>query len=130
MKITNGKIIMAIGVIHTLYGISPFAFGKQIAGFAGRLFLRISGGAFESPLLGGTPDFETFAAFWYFYFGLLLFPLGLLLDHVETGGGYVPKKFIMLYAAVVLVGVYMVPFSGMTIFMLPHVVYMLIKFRK
>ncbi|MCU0848775.1 MAG: DUF6463 family protein [Spirochaetes bacterium] len=130
MKITNGKIIIAIGVIHTLFGISPLAFGSQFAEFSGMFFFKISGGVFELPLLGGTPNYETFAAFWYFYFGLLLFPLGLLLDHIENNQSAVPKKFIILYTAVVLIGVYMLPFSGMTVFMLPHAVYMLIKFRK
>ncbi len=40
MKITNGKILVFLGVIHPLLGISPFAFGKQFSKFADNFFLR------------------------------------------------------------------------------------------
>ena len=31
MKVTNGKILIFLGIIHPLLGVSPFAFGKQFA---------------------------------------------------------------------------------------------------
>jgi hypothetical protein len=127
MKITNGKILMFFGIIHPLLGISPFAFGKQFYDFANKFFFKISDGLLEFPLLNGQMNYENFAAFWFFYFGLLLIPLGILLNYIEKENKEIPKQFIWSYLIVVLIGVYMIPFSGMTIFMLPHSLYMLIQ---
>lgn len=130
MKITNGKILIFFGIIHPLLGISPFAFGKQFYDFANKFFFKISDGLLEFPLLKGQMNYENFAAFWFFYFGLLLIPLGILLNYLERENKSIPKEFIWSYLIVVLIGVYMIPFSGMTIFMLPHALYMLIKRNK
>lgn len=127
MKITNGKILIFFGIIHPLLGISPFAFGEQFLNFADKFFFSISDGLLEFPLLNGEMNYENFAAFWFFYFGLLLIPVGILLNHLENSGQPIPKSFILAYLSVVLVGVYMIPFSGMTLFMLPHALYMLIR---
>ena len=121
MKITNGKIIIAIGVIHTV--LTPFVYSKQFSIFAERFFFKINGG-FTEPQI----NYETFAAFWCLYFGLILFPLGALLDIVEKRNITPPSGFILTYLIVILIGVYMIPCGGMTIFMLPHAVYMLIKY--
>lgn len=130
MKITNGKILVFFGIIHPLLGISPFAFGKQFAGFADKLFFKISEGLFEFPLLNGQMNYENFAAFWFFYFGLLLIPIGILVGYVEKTNGQIPKNFIWSYLIIVLVGVFMIPFSGMTFLMLPHAIYMLFQKSK
>ncbi|PRX54171.1 DUF6463 family protein [Flagellimonas meridianipacifica] len=127
MKITNGKILIFFGIIHPLLGISPFAFGKQFAVFADKFFFKISEGLLEFPLLNGEMNYENFAAFWFFYYGLLLIPLGILVNYVEKTSGQIPKNFIWAYLIIVLVGVFMIPFSGMTFLMLPHAVYMLIQ---
>jgi len=125
MKITNGKILIFFGVIHPLLGISPFAFGKQFYDFASKYFFKISEGLLEFPLFQGQMNYENFSAFWFFYFGLLLIPLGILLNFIESQTKSIPKQFVWSYLIIVLVGVYMIPFSGMTIFMLPHSLYML-----
>ncbi|HAS41852.1 MAG TPA: hypothetical protein DCS93_15335 [Microscillaceae bacterium] len=130
MKITNGKILIFFGIIHPLLGVSPFAFGKQFQGFAKQFFFKISEGLFEFPLLNGTMNYENFAAFWFFYFGLLLIPIGVLVHYVETTTHQLPKNFIWAYLIVVLVGVFMIPFSGMTFLMLPHAIYMLVQKNK
>ena len=130
MKITNGKILMVFGIMHQLLTVSPFAFGKQFLGFANQLFFKISEGLIEFPLLNGEMNYENFAAFWFFYFGLLLIPIGILLDYVEKENKLIPKNFIWTYLIVVLIGVYMIPFSGMTILMLPHAIYMLYQKNK
>lgn len=130
MKITHGRIIVFFGVIHPLLGVSPFAFGKQFVAFADQYFFKISEGLFEFPLLNGEMNYENFAAFWFFYFGLLLIPVGILVSEVEKRVGQIPQNFIWSYLIVVCVGVFMIPFSGMTIFMLPHAVYMLYQNRK
>lgn len=126
-KITNGKILIFFGIIHPLLGISPFAFGKQFSGFADKYFFKISEGLYEFPLLNGQMAYENFAAFWFFYFGLLLIPLGILVNYIDKTSGRIPKNFIWAYLIVVLVGVYMIPFSGMTFLMLPHAIYMLFQ---
>ena len=129
-KITNGNILIFFGIIHPLLGISPFAFGKQFAGFANKFFFKISEGLFEFPLLNGQMNYENFAAFWFFYYGLLLIPLGIIVGHVEKTSGQIPKNFIWTYLIIVLLGVFMIPFSGMTFLMLPHAIYMLVQRNK
>ncbi len=127
MRITNGNILVFFGIIHPLLGISSFAFGKQFSGFANKYFFKVSDGLSEFPLLNGQMNYENFAAFWFFYFGILLIPMGILLGYVEKENKTIPKSFIWAYFVVVLIGVYMIPFSGMTVFMLPHAIYMSIQ---
>jgi hypothetical protein len=123
MKITNGKVIIFIGAIHTL--LTPVVYFKQFEAFACRFFFSINNGFMEDSI-----NYETFAAFWCLYFGLILFPLGVLLDSIERKDMPIPKSFIWMYFGVILIGVYMIPFGGMTVFMLPHVVYMIISNRR
>lgn len=127
MKIKNGKILIFFGIIHPLLAISPFAFGEQFSGFADTYFFKISEGLVEFPLLNGQMNHANFAAFWFFYFGVLLIPLGILLNEIEKENKPIPPKFIWSYLIVVLIGVYMIPFSGMTFLMLPHAIYMLVQ---
>ncbi|MBG6131550.1 hypothetical protein IWQ47_003131 [Aquimarina sp. EL_43] len=130
MKTRHGKILVFFGVIHSLLGISPWAFWKQFAVFADKFFFKISEGLFEFPLLDGQMNYENFAAFWFFYFGLLLIPIGVLVNHVEKTNGQIPKNFMWIYLIIVSIGVYMIPFSGMTLLMLPHAIYMLYTSNK
>ncbi len=125
MRITHGKVLIFFGIIHPLFGVSLFAFGKQFTEFSKKLFFNVSEGLLEFPLLNGQMNYENFAAFWFFYFGLLLIPLGVLVDYIETVHKVLPKKFVVAYLTVVLVGAFMIPFSGMTLLMLPHALYML-----
>lgn len=122
-KITNGKIIIIIGVIHT--ALTPIAYLKQFENFTHQFFFKINNGFMEPQM-----NYETFAAFWCLFFGLILFPLGILLNSIENKNLPIPKNFILSYLIVILLGVYMIPWGGMTIFMLPHVIYMLIKTKK
>lgn len=123
MKITNGKIFLSIGAIHTLLTIAPFAYGTQFVHFANRAFFSINKGFLET----GGMDYETFAAFWCFCFGIFLFPLGILVELVEKKGLKLPRPFLWSYLVAVLIGVYMIPWGGFTVFMLPHAIYMLVK---
>jgi len=83
MKLINGKILIYTGIAHFLLGVSPFAFGKQFLVFSKTLFFKISEGLFEFPLLNGTMNYENFASFWFVYFGLLIIPIGILVDYIE-----------------------------------------------
>jgi hypothetical protein len=123
MKITNGKVIILIGAIHTI--LTPVVYFDQFEIFARRFFFSINNGFMEASI-----NYETFAAFWCLYFGLTLFPLGVLLDSVEKKKIPIPKSFIIVYSGLILIGVYMIPFGGMTVFMLPHAVYMIANNRR
>ena len=83
MKITNGKILLIFGILHSLLDISPFAFGKQFSIFAKKFFFKISEGLLEFSLLHGVMHFENFAVFWFLYYSLLLIPLGIVVNFVE-----------------------------------------------
>jgi hypothetical protein len=124
--ITNGTILVIIGLLHTQCAVTSSGFGKQFQEFSRIYFFKISPGASEFPAIAGKTNFETHAAFWFFYFGILLIPIGLLVHSVEKDKKYLPYSFTISYFVVVLVGCYMVPNSGMTFFMLPHALYMLI----
>ncbi len=124
-KITNGTILVIIGLLHTLYALSSF--GKQFLEFSKSCFFKISNGTDELPALLGKTNFETFAAFWFFYFGIIIIPVGFLVHSIEKNKGILPYSFTISYLIVILIGCYMVPNSGMTFFMLPHAIYMLIR---
>lgn len=124
-KITNGILLIVIGIMHTKLVVSPDGCGKQFAGFRGSYFFKISGGLDELPAAAGKTNFETFAAFWFFYFGVLIIPLGLLVHSIEKANRVLPHYFTISYLIIVLIGCYMIPNSGMTFIMLPHAVYML-----
>ena len=130
MKITNGNILIFTGIMHSLFGITPFAFGKQFASFSSSFFFKISEGLSEFPLLNGVMNYENFAAFWFFYFGLLVIPIGFLFNFIESENKVLSMQFVTSYLIVVLLGVFMIPFSGMTLFMLPHALFMFIQNRK
>ncbi len=125
-KITNGLILILIGIIHTRLVISNDGFGFKFREFAHSGFFRISNGLGELPYVPGTSKTDTFAAFWFFYFGILIIPLGLLVHAVERKYRVLPHSFTISYLIVVATGTYMIPASGMTYIMLPHAVYMLL----
>jgi hypothetical protein len=125
-KITNGILLIIIGLLHTKLVVTADGFGTQFMNFSKTYFFRISGGLNELPAAAGKTNFETFAAFWFFYFGILIIPLGLLVHAIEKKNRVLPHSFTISYLIVVLIGVYMIPASGMTYIMLPHAVYMLI----
>lgn len=129
MKLRNGQILLVIACLHIVFALTPLTFGKQFLGFTESYFFKISEGLLDLPIFNGQPNYENFAAFWFFYFGLLLLPLGILVDYIEKEQKPLPKQFLWTYLIVVLVGVYMIPLSGMTFLMLPHALYMLIKSR-
>ncbi|WP_298486740.1 DUF6463 family protein [uncultured Maribacter sp.] len=130
MKINNGKILIFLGISHFLLGISPLAFGKQFNVFYSKFFFRISEGLLEFPFFNGQMNYEYFAAFWFVYFGLLLIPFGMAINHIEKTNNYIPRHLLYTYLFVVLIGVYMIPLSGMTFLMLPQAIYMLIRRNK
>ncbi len=125
-RLTNGVILVIIGLLHTYFGLSSGGFGSQFQGFSKSYYYKICSGTDELPAAAGITNFETFAAFWFVYFGILIVPLGLLVHSIEKTGKSLPYSFTLSYLFVVLIGCYMVPNSGMTFIMLPHAVYMVV----
>ena len=130
MKFSNGKTLIFLGIAHFLLGVSPLAFGNQFKVFLKKSFFRISDGLLEFPLFNGQINYEYFAAFWFIYFGLLLIPFGMAIDQIEKTNNNIPQHLLYTYFIIVLIGVYMIPFSGITFLMFPHAIYMLLKFKK
>ena len=126
-KITNGILLIVIGIMHSHLAFSPDGLGNQFLKFSNTYFFKISSGLDELPAEIGKTNFETFAAFWFFFFGFLLIPLGLLVHSIEKDGRVLPHYFTVSYLIFVLLGCYMIPNSGMTIVMLPHAIYMLVR---
>ena len=126
-RITHGTIFILIGLLHTQFVFSSGGFGNQFAQFCKRYFYQISKGLDELPAIAGHTNFETFSAFWFFYFGILFIPLGLLLHGIEHNKISIPRSFTITYLLFVLVGCYMIPNSGITVFMLPHALFMFIQ---
>lgn len=124
-RITNGVLLIIIGLLHTKLVVSADGCGAQFSDFAKTNFFRICGGLNELPAAAGKTNFESFAAFWFFYFGILLIPLGLLVHAIERKYKVLPHSFTISYLVVVAIGAYMIPASGMTYIMLPHAVFML-----
>lgn len=126
-KITNGILLIVIGIMHTRFALSAEAFGKQFHEFSKSDFFRICGGLDELPVVVGHTNIEAFAAFWFFYFGILIIPLGVLVHSIEKNNRILPHAFTISYLIVVVIGCYMIPNSGMTFLMLPHGIYMLVS---
>ncbi len=126
-KITNGIILMIIGILHTQFALSADGFGKQFLEFSKSHFFNLFEDLEKLRIDVGREPFEAFSAFWFFYFGLLIFPLGLLLHSIEKKYKILPHSFTISYFIFVIIGCYMLPESGMTFFMLPHAIYMLIS---
>lgn len=126
-KITNGIILVIIGLMHTQFALSADGFGNQFKEFSKSHFFYLFRNMEELRAGAGRELFEAFSAFWFFYFGILLIPLGLLIHSIEKRYKILPHSFTISYLIFVMIGCYMMPESGMTYFMLPHAIYMLVS---
>ncbi|WP_103070873.1 DUF6463 family protein [Aquimarina sediminis] len=126
-KITNGILLIIIGIMHTQFAVSSGGFQKQILHFSESYFYKISEGMKELPASIQNTNFESFATFWFLYFGFFIIPLGLLVHFIEKQKQVLPHYFTISYFIIVLLGCYMVPNSGITLFMLPQAIYMLVS---
>jgi len=125
-KITNGVLLIIIGILHSLTVVLPLENGKQFMKASQSYFFKIGNGMEELPIDSGKMDLEMMTFFWFFYFGLLLIPLGLLVHSIESKKGVLPYSFTLSYLIFVIIGSYMIPDSGMTVIMLPQAVYMFV----
>lgn len=105
-KITNGILLILIGILNTSLAVSPEGGRKQFLNPAKSHFFNISGGSDELPLEVGKTDLETLAFFWFFYFGILLIPLGLLVHSIEINKRILPYSFTISYLLVAILAKY------------------------
>lgn len=124
-KISNGIVIIFLGLMHTNYALTSFS--VKFHDFFNSYFFKISKGTDELPAAPGKTNYETFAAFWFFYYGLAIILIGILVHNFERKMRIIPHSFTISYIVFLAVGSYMVPSSGMTFFMLPHAIYMLLR---
>lgn len=125
-KLSHGIIVIIIAIMHTQFALSSDGFIKQFIGFSKSNFYNVFPEVEKNLIEPDQKFFEDFSAFWFFYFGMLLIPLGILMHTVERKYGTLPFYFVLSYLVVIILGVYMVPVSGMTYFMLPHAVFLLV----
>ncbi len=128
-KITNGVLLIIIGILHTKLALSIDGFGLKFTEFSKSNFYNIHKGLDELPFAPGKmsiSSLESFSTFWFFYFGIMLIPIGLLVHSIEKSGRTLPHYFTIAYLLIVIIGAYMIPNSGMTVIMLPQAIYMLI----
>jgi hypothetical protein len=127
-------LIIVIALMHTQFALSVDGFGNQFREFSKSHFFYLFRDMEELRAAADRELFEAFSAFWLFYFGILLIPLGLLIHSIEKRYKILPHSFTISYLIFVIIGCYMMPESGMTFFMLPHAIYMsvsnYIKVRK
>jgi hypothetical protein len=59
-KITNGILLIIIGLLHTKLVVTADGFGTQFLNFSKTWFFRISGGLNELPAAAGKTNFEAY----------------------------------------------------------------------
>lgn len=131
MKIRiHGRLLMLTGIIHLVLVVMPGVYGEQFYLFSKQYFFYINKGLIDFPLFGGSINHEQFAAFWFFYGGVLTFMYGHLLDKFEKSNGHISREISRVFLFVALIGSYMIPMSGMTFVLLPQALYMCLRVKK
>ena len=125
MKLTHGKILILIGVGHTLASLLPSFFLNQWREFSSAFFFNVSPHVLSGPL--AVISFEKEAAFWFVSWGILLVFFGLALDHIEKSSGQVPKTLRVSWFIFSVLSSIMLPVSGFPILVLPQSIRMLVR---
>lgn len=107
-KLSNGRLLVAIGVIHTVFGIAA---GVGWAGPSpGRnLFSEIAGAGLVGAI---DPDPWRMTVFWFLWFGFMTMVLGQVMHTLERGGHELPRAVAWSLGAIGLGGVLLMPASG------------------
>ncbi len=106
MRAWIGKSVIAVGVIHLLFGL---VFMHSV------LAVLWSEGLFNT--VNGEPPREM--VFWFFVAGFLLLIVGGLVDRLETSGLGLPKFLSWSFLALVIVGIIVMPISGIWLLVPP-----------
>ena len=108
-----GKWFVAVGVIHSLFGFA-FMRGTLAVLWSERLFNTVN----------GQPNRE--AMFWFLYTGFLLLIVGVMVDQTEKRGLAVPSFVNWAFVVLALIGVVVMPISGIWL-LLPPVAGLMIR---
>lgn len=111
-----GKWLFAVGVIHLSFGL---AFMHEI------LTLLWSEGLWNT--VNGQPPRE--AVFWFLCTGAVLLIVGVLVNQFEREGFGIPRFVTWTFAGLVVVGIVVMPISGIWL-LIPPAVGMLLRSRK
>ncbi len=98
MKNWKGNSVVIISILHTLFAISNF----------GSIYLdMIKNGFFNS----ATTASSSLAA-WFFLFGILMLPLGILIRNFEYKAVPIPLSVVVSLLLLVILGAVVMPVSG------------------
>ena len=111
-----GKWIFAVGVIHSLFGV--FFMHTTLA-------VLWSEGLLNT--VNGQPPRE--AVFWFLCTGIILLMVGVLVDQTERKGLAIPLFVTWLFAALTIIGVVVMPISGIWL-LIPPAAGMVFRRRK
>ncbi len=108
MKRWVGRSIVAIGLLHTVFGL---------VGFRNILAMLLREGIFNT--VNGQPDREM--AFWFIFFGFLLIVFGALIDWCESKGIKLPLFLGWGLLTITIIGVMLMPVSGFWLVIIPSI---------
>jgi len=108
MKRWVGRSIVAIGLLHTVFGL---------VGFRNILAMLLREGIFNT--VNGQPDREM--AFWFIFFGFLLIVFGALIDWCESKGIKLPLFLGWGLLTITIIGVMLMPVSGFWLVIVPSI---------
>ena len=109
MRRWKGRWLIGVGLIHTVFSLIVFA-QPLLAALNDGLFNAID--AFGDRAL----------AFWFLFFGLLLFPLGVLIDWIEVQPALEPPRFVGYWLlGLSMMGCLTMPASGFWLLLPPAI---------
>jgi polyferredoxin len=103
-----GRWLFAVGVIHLSFGL-VFMHRTLALLWSERLWNTVN----------GQPPRE--AVFWFLCTGVLLLIIGVIVDRAERDGLAIPRFAAWLFAALTIVGVVVMPISGIWLLIPPAV---------
>ena len=111
-RITNGLLLLGIGVIHDLVGIAagmglPGTLPRDLAGR--KLFAEILSGGIVGAI---RTDPARNMLFWSLFFGFVIMILGWFMHLIERSGHGIPRTVAWHTGALALAGGLLVPASG------------------
>ena len=108
MKRWIGRSIIAIGLLHSVFGL---------VGFSTIWAVLINEGIFNT--VDGQPARE--AAFWFLFSGFFMLLLGALVDWYESKEIALPPFFGWGLLTIALIGVVVMPISGFWLILIPAI---------